>query len=91
MSQELIKRFTDAEGRVKQWPKKTAAREAVLTYLWSKFEDGRDYSEQEVNAVLGALHTFGDHSMLRRALVDAGRLCRVPDGSRYWKNPAEDR
>lgn len=85
--EDLITRFLDEDGRVKQWPKKMAAKQAVLNYFWARFEDGRDYSEQEVNALVGSLHTFGDHTMLRRALVESGLIGRVPDGSRYWKNP----
>jgi hypothetical protein len=82
-----IERFLDGEGKLKQWPSKQAPREAACAYLAEKFEQGKDYIEHEVNAILGEAHTFGDAILLRRCLVESGWLCRERDGSRYWKNP----
>ena len=59
----------------------------ALCYLAEKFEAGRDYTEPEVNALLGSWHTFGDHTLLRRDMIERGLLCREKNGSRYWKNP----
>lgn len=81
-----IKQFLDEEGKVKQLPVKQAARIAVLRYLYEQIED-RDYKEKEISALLNTLHTFNDYFLVRRELVDEGFLLRVPDGSRYWKNP----
>lgn len=79
-------RFLDEEGRLKQFPSKKTMRDAVLLYLHEKFEDGRDYTEKEVNAVLTEWSTIGDYFLLRRELVDSGLLGRTPNGGRYWKN-----
>jgi len=65
----------------------TGCEGVALGYLIDKFEQGREYTEREVNEVLSAWHAFGDHSLLRRALCDAGLLKRLPDGSRYWRPP----
>lgn len=81
-----IKMFLNEEGKVKQLPAKRPARVAVLRYVYEKFED-RDYAEKEVNALLSEWHTFNDYFLMRRELVDEGFLMRVPNGSRYWKNP----
>jgi len=81
-----IKQFLDEEGKVKQLPVKRAARLGVLRYLYEQIED-REYTEREISALLGSLHTFNDYFLVRRELVDEGFLLRVPDGSRYWKNP----
>ncbi len=82
-----IARFLDGEGRLKQLPAKQAARAEAFAYLSTKFDFDRTYTEHEVNAVLASWHTFGDYFVLRRGLVDGGRLCRLRDGSKYWRNP----
>lgn len=87
MSTKNFSRFLDDEGRVKLFPAKQSARTEVYAYLASKFEPGRDYTEHEVNALLASWHTFGDLFILRRGLIESGRVKRVPDGSRYWLNP----
>jgi hypothetical protein len=43
------------------------------------------YSERQVNDILQAWHSFGDHSLLRRELCDRGLLARDTSGIRYWK------
>ncbi len=83
MDTDLIKRFLDEDGRIKQFPAKHRPRQLVLEYLAEKFEAGRDYTEKEVNAVISEWHTFGDYFILRRELVDRGFMERERDGSRY--------
>lgn len=80
-----VRRFLDGEGRVTQLPVRLQKKLAVLDYLAEKFEKDRFYTEREVNAICRQWHTFDDHYLLRRELVDHGRLCREPDGSRYWR------
>jgi hypothetical protein len=82
---ELLTPLLDADGKVKRWPKKVAERTAVLEYFAEKFEKGKDYTEVEVNAVIGSMHTFSDVSGLRRELITAKILNRNPDCKRYWK------
>ena len=83
--QPKIDQFFDSEGRITQLPRKQKPRLAVLEYLAEKFEPGRAYSEQQVNAICGQWHTFGDHVLLRRELIDNHLLQRERDGSRYWR------
>lgn len=85
MSDKLA-RFLDADGKLKQWPAKQAVREEACAYLAQQFQDNRDYTEPDVNAIIASAHTFGDYFLLRRAMIESGYLCRTPDGSRYWKN-----
>lgn len=80
-----IKPFFDGDGRITQLPRKQTTRLAVLAVLAGKFLPGRDYTESDVNSICGQWHTFGDYFLLRRQLVEAGFLCREPDGSRYWR------
>jgi 5'-phosphate synthase pdxT subunit len=75
--------FLDADGRLTAWPAKQQVKVAAIEYLARHFEDGRVYSEPEVNALLLATHTFGDHTLLRRYLCDLGYLERTRDGAEY--------
>ena len=56
----------------------------MLEYLAGFFEQGRVYSEKEVNALLLLHSTFKDSAALRRALYDYRFMHRTRDGSRYW-------
>jgi hypothetical protein len=82
---EQLRRFLDAAGRVTMFPVKRQSQDLVLNYLVSKFEQGREYTEREVNQLLSQWHTYKDHATLRRALYDAQLLDRTPDGARYWR------
>lgn len=77
--------FLDDDGKITQLPRKLKVRLMVLAYLAEKFENDRDYTEREVNAVCDAWHTFGDFFSLRRELVDYGFLSRERNGARYWR------
>ncbi len=48
----------------------------------------RVYTEREVNSILSALHTSGDHVTLRRELINQQLLSRKSDCSEYRKLPA---
>lgn len=76
-------RLLDAEGKITRWPTKRAQAQAVLAYLAAKFAPEAVYTEAEVNAILKQWHTFGDWSLLRRALVDDGLLRRDASGRAY--------
>ncbi|HEU5097604.1 MAG TPA: metalloregulator ArsR/SmtB family transcription factor [Roseiflexaceae bacterium] len=82
-----LQRFLDPSGRVTMWPAKRQAQDQLLTYLASKFEHDRQYTEREVNELLNQWHTYKDHATLRRDLYDARLLDRTPDGARYWRVP----
>lgn len=56
--------------------------------LIDHFEFGRDYTEKEVNEILGAV--YDDYAILRRYLVDTGRLDRDSYGHHYWRAEKED-
>ncbi len=85
VAQDIL-RFLDENGKVKQWPAKQAMKLAVCEYLAGKFEPDVDYTEHDVNSILASWHTFDDYFILRRLLVELGFLCRMRDGSKYWKN-----
>lgn len=82
---EKLSRYLDTEGRLKGWPSRRTDQLEALRYLVARLPDGAEWSERELNALLKALHTFGDWALLRRDLYDARLLDRSPDGRRYWK------
>jgi len=82
---ESIAKLLDKDGILTRWPKSQEERQDCCKYLASKYEDGKRYSEMEVNAILKKWHKFNDHPMLRRELVNLAILDRSPDGREYWK------
>jgi hypothetical protein len=76
--------FLDDTGKIVQIPTPNRTKIPVLTYLTTKFEEARTYSEKEVNCIIDAWHTFGDYFILRRLLVDYKLLQRTPNGEKYW-------
>ena len=81
-----LRNFLDEQGRLKSYPAKRKRQIYALIYLASKFEQGRLYTEKEVNEVISNWHTFNDWALLRRDLLDSQFLSRKPDGSEYRLN-----
>jgi hypothetical protein len=79
----------DPQGRLLRWPGKFSVQRLVLWALWMRFDARRRYRESDVNQVLKAWHTFGDHATLRRELVNMKLLSRHSDCSEYWKEPQQ--
>ncbi|MFK4599709.1 DUF2087 domain-containing protein [Streptomyces pristinaespiralis] len=71
-----------SHGRLTAIPRRPARREQLLAHLAETlFEQGRDYTEREVNEALRTVHD--DCAALRRYLVVAGLLTRTKDGGSY--------
>ena len=90
---EIITRFLDAEGRLKQFPARRKMKILCLFYLAQKFDFHREYTESEVNLLLLDWHTFTDPAALRRELFDYRFLDRSRDGKVYRlaeKQPAPE-
>lgn len=79
-----ISAFINEDGKIKQIPAPSRTKIPVLAYLASKFEDGKIYSEKEVNEIINLWHTFKDYFILRRLLIDFSFLDRTPNGEKYW-------
>jgi hypothetical protein len=78
-----LRPFVDEHGRLVQWPTRQRVQRMAIELLATRFEPGREYTEQEVNFLLLEWHTFRDWALLRRLLYDWKHLDREPDGSRY--------
>lgn len=61
--------------RLEVIPRREADRAAVLMHIARRFQQGREYREDEVNSLL--LSAYDDVAMIRRYLVDAGILRRA--------------
>ena len=79
-----IEPFLDPQGRLKAFPAKRKKKLSALAYLAGKLEQGKIYTEREVNELLNQWHLFGDPATLRRELYNNRFLDREADGSRYW-------
>lgn len=89
LSAHAVKALTqfDEHGRLSRWPYKFAVQRLAMWGLWLRFDSGRTYTEREVNDILKAWTTYGDHVTPRRELVEMGLLGRKDDCSAYWKQP----
>ena len=76
-------KFYDTLGRLTVWPKKQDDKEMVVAALSTKFAKNRTYTENEVNQVLKAWHTFTDWPLLRRELIERGYMTRDREGQEY--------
>jgi hypothetical protein len=90
---EKVSRHFDSRGVLLRWPSKNSLQPLCLWALWARMEPGCDYTDRENTDLLNAWASFGDHALLRRAMVDMGYVTRTPDGRIYrrieQKPPAE--
>jgi hypothetical protein len=75
----------DEHGKLSRWPYKFAVQRIAMWGLWLRLDAKKRYTEKEVNSVLKAWHSYGDHVTLRRELVNMNLLARKSDCSEYWK------
>lgn len=54
----------------------------ILMKIAEQFEQGKQYSEKEVNQILASV--YNDFATLRRYLIDYGFMKRTKDGKKYW-------
>ena len=79
----VLRNFLDRDEKLTAFPAKRKMKIYCLFYLAQKFEEKKDYTEQEINNVLLDWHTFADPATLRRELYDYGFLDRSRDGKIY--------
>ena len=83
---KMLKGYLDEDGRFNRLPgkKQKVKLDCMLEYLAKQFENGKKYSEIEVNDLLNQHHSFKDPATLRRLLYGTGFLDRTSDGRAYW-------
>lgn len=80
----VLDTYLEEDGRLSKIPDTRKKRDVVLRWLVTQFEEGRRYTEREVNEAIGRHHP--DFATLRRELVGA-RLMQRESGI-YWRLPA---
>ena len=81
----VLRGFVRGDGTLASIPAARKKRGAVLRWLMRDFEEGRTYSEAEVNDAIQRHHW--DSATLRRELVGHAMMAR--EGAVYWRLPRE--
>jgi hypothetical protein len=76
-------RFFDDQGVLSTWPSRFAHQTLSQWVFWSRLPRGQTYDERQISALIKGWHAFGDHAIIRRAMVDAGMLERNQNGREY--------
>jgi hypothetical protein len=82
----IVRNYLTRDGRLKSFPTTRKKRRPVLAWLARQFDDGRRYTESEVNTLIERRHH--DRETFRRELVGHRMLARK-DGV-YWRLPEEE-
>jgi len=82
----VVANYLGDDGRLKSFPARRTKRRVVLAWLAGQFEEGRRYSEPEVNEIIERRHH--DRETFRRELVGYNMLARK--AGRYWRTPKSD-
>jgi hypothetical protein len=82
----VLETFVADDGALKSIPASRKKRWAVLAWLVRQFEDGRRYSEAEINARL--LERHWDSATLRREFIGYKMMAR--EAGVYWRLPERD-
>ncbi len=80
---ERVAGHFDDEGLFLRWPSRYSHQSLALWVLWSHLEAGAVYNEFDVSRIIRNNHRFGDHALIRRAMIDAGLIARTLDGREY--------
>ena len=76
------------DGRVIHIPSKEKKKYILLHDFIKGLDEGRMYTEQEINAELLKRYSVSDYVEQRRYLITFGLMKRTADGTQYWLNPA---
>jgi len=78
-----FKGFQSSDGIIRRLPVKLSKKVALADWAVTLFETDRVYSEPEVNDLIGQY--ILDFALIRRMLVEAGKLERDKYGKEYRK------
>ncbi|WP_341365856.1 DUF2087 domain-containing protein [Yoonia sp. BS5-3] len=70
-------------GIMTRWPKQTSVQALCMWAFWAALPARTDLGEKDVNEILRAGHSFEDHALLRRSLIDHKLVTRTKDGKTY--------
>lgn len=81
---DSLKSHLDSTGRISRLPVRYSKKQALALGLLEEFQPDRIYSEVEVNQLL--LQYVDDFALIRRVLVELGKLRRDAYGREYVVN-----
>lgn len=76
-------RYFDDAGVLTSWPSRLAHQTLSQWVFWSRIPRGETFDERGISALIKGWHAFGDHAIIRRAMVDAKMLERNQNGREY--------
>jgi hypothetical protein len=80
---EKTARYFDETGVLSSWPSRFAHQTLSQWVFWSRIPRGETFDERGISALIKGWHAFGDHAIIRRAMVDAKMLERNQNGREY--------
>ncbi|KOY82999.1 DUF2087 domain-containing protein [Lysinibacillus sp. FSL H8-0500] len=82
--QQLLEKFfpDGLDKELVRFPKREKQKIVVLRAITKLFEEGKHYTEKELNAVIEPI--YEDYVHIRRYLIEYGFMDRTADGSAYW-------
>jgi hypothetical protein len=80
---EKTARYFDDAGVLQSWPSRFAQQTLSQWVFWSRIPRGETYDERGISALIKGWHAFGDHAIIRRAMVDAKMIERNQNGREY--------
>ncbi|MER2174945.1 MAG: DUF2087 domain-containing protein [Carnobacterium sp.] len=73
-------------NKVTKVPAKEKKKYILLAEFITRFEEGKIYTEQEINGELLKVYPAGEYVEQRRYLITFNFFKRTSDGSQYWLN-----
>jgi hypothetical protein len=80
---EKAARYFDQHGVLMSWPARYGHQTLCLWVFWSRIPRGEVFTERRISELLKHWHDFGDHALIRRAMIDGKMLERTVDGREY--------
>ena len=80
---DQFKNFQSPDGIIRRLPVRLSKKIALSEWALTLFEENRTYSEPEVNEIIGEY--ILDFALIRRMLIEAGKLERDKYGKEYRK------
>lgn len=78
-----VARYFDDAGLLTSWPSRFAHQTLSQWVFWSRIPRGQTYDERGISELIKGWHAFGDHAIIRRAMVDAKMIERNQNGREY--------
>ena len=80
-----LQAFMNEENQLVSLPAKYKKKLMAFYYLATKLENGKRYTEHEINDILNRWTLFKDPATLRREMYNRHLLDRTEDCKYYWK------